>query len=74
MLQGGNQIYSSNDWEWAVPNVRVGSTWKRAVPYVYTNNTWQKMGAGGTNMVFYLTSNGEYFVYSSTNNILVREK
>lgn len=73
MKKGFASLYLSNDWGLGAPFIYTGSQWKTVRPYVYTNGAWEPIGGAGTNMVYFLVSNGDYLVDSDNKYVLVRQ-
>ena len=73
MLQGVNALYTNNDWDLVVPYIYTNNQWVRAQPKGYTNNEWLTLGAAGTLMVKFITSDGQEFYTNDGKLFLVRE-
>ena len=75
MIKGNVAIgtNTANDWKLGFPNVYSGGRWNKLRPYIYTDGSWKPVGGAGTNMVFFLVSNGDFLVDNTGGFFLVRE-
>lgn len=71
--RGGVEVYTNNDYQFCSAHIYNGSTWVTAVPYIYTSNAWVKVGAAGTTLEQFMTSNSQEFYTSNNEPFLVRQ-
>lgn len=74
MKNFGISVYTSNDWGWSYPQIYSNLSWETSVPYIYTNGNWKVIGAAGTNMIRFYTSDGKEFYDSNGDLFLVRDE
>lgn len=72
MKNYGISLYNSNDWKWLLPKIYTNLEWKEAKPFIYTNGQWKIVGNAGTNMIKFITSDGQEFITSDGKYFLVR--
>ena len=75
MIKGNVAIgtTTATDWKLGFPHIYSSGHWNKVRPYVYTGGSWQPVGGAGTNMVYFITSDGKYLCDSSGGFFLVRE-
>lgn len=72
MIQGKISLYINNDYGFTLPKIYSNGEWKIVQPYVYINNNWKLIGGTQEQLVYFLTSNGEFFIDANGNTLLVK--
>lgn len=65
----------SNELDWRLTEAQVYTAqgWKGLTPKIYINGEWKTVCGAGTNMIYFLTNNGDYFLTSNGEYFLVRQ-
>lgn len=64
---------TSGDWAVSFPSIYSNSAWHKVRPYIYTGGSWKPVGGAGTNMVYFILSDGKYLTDSTGGYFLVRQ-